>query len=666
VVRSKRLSRRLPLVRSAALVALAAFATTRTSRGQSPGPSSSSGSGSGNSSGSVDPPVEVTVHGMRSPGAKDIGASELRAQDARLVPGTFGDPLQAIAALPGVAVTASGLPYFYVRGAPPADTGYFLDGIPLPALYHIGPGPSYVPQPLLDRIEFFPGAAPARFGRFAGGAITATTLEPSAVARGEASLRLFDASVFVESPLDSESSVLVAGRYGYPDVLLSIFAPSLSLGYGDYTLRINRRLGWADSVSLFVIGGYDHLVDGTGNLPSIDSQFHRIDLRYDHRWTSGTLRVASTIGYDQSSRPLSTESSSQTERVHATSGRLRVELDQRLGRNARLSAGADANSADYSYAFTGTAASTLPIDAEQIGGAYADVWLRPSKLVELTPGIRVDGYRSNRKLTVSVEPRFLARVALTPDLRLVSTLGIARQPPSYIVPVPGLRIDPAGGLQATYHIAQGIEIRLPYGLRGSITGFFDADRNTSDYVSGCGSVARACSIVDRVNGRTYGMELLLQRPFTKRLAGWVAYTLSRAERWIGSSPYLSPFDRTHVVSAVLDYDFGSGIHAGVRGTYYTGRPDIPSFFFSAASPTFAFGPGQLPQHRLPPFYRIDLRAEKRWSLGERGHIAVVFDFFNATFTKEAINFRCNVVAGLCSAQEVGPIALPSIGLEAGF
>src|SRR5258708_1130547 len=144
-------------------------------------------------------PYEVTVRGARH-ASEDTGANAIRAQSARSVPGTFGDPFQSLLAMPGVAPMASGLPYFYVRGAPPADTGYFLDGIPLPTLFHIGPGPSYVPPALLDRVDFFPSTAPARFGRFVGGTISAETTAPRSAARGEGSVRLFDASAFVESP----------------------------------------------------------------------------------------------------------------------------------------------------------------------------------------------------------------------------------------------------------------------------------------------------------------------------------------------------------------------------------------------------------------------------------------------------------------------------------
>ena len=56
-----------------------------------------------------------------------------------------------------------------VRGAPPNDNGYFLDGIRVPQLFHIGLGPGVIHPQLIDRIDFYPGVAPARFGGFTGG-----------------------------------------------------------------------------------------------------------------------------------------------------------------------------------------------------------------------------------------------------------------------------------------------------------------------------------------------------------------------------------------------------------------------------------------------------------------------------------------------------------------
>src|SRR5690606_15240294 len=51
------------------------------------------------------------------------GRQTLTRAAARQVPGAFGDPLRAVDVLPGVTSVVSGLPFFYVRGAPPANNG---------------------------------------------------------------------------------------------------------------------------------------------------------------------------------------------------------------------------------------------------------------------------------------------------------------------------------------------------------------------------------------------------------------------------------------------------------------------------------------------------------------------------------------------------------------
>jgi hypothetical protein len=636
-------------------------------------------------------PVEVSVHGTKR-SSDDIGGDALKTADARATPGTFGDPLQALAAMPGISPMASGLPYFYLRGAPPADTGYFIDGIPVPALFHIGPGPSYVPPALLSKVELYPSTAPPHFGRFVGGVMAGTLTPPvfsSADApvpmRGEANLRLFDASAFVEAPVGDSWSAVAAGRYGYPGLLLSVFAPNLSLGYGDYTLRIAHALSASDTLSVLALGGYDHETDASNSLPPIDTQFHRIDLRFDHKWSAGAFRVAATFGSDRTG---GYNSGSAGEVDASTTSRLRFELDQRIDPgpgwgSLRLTAGADMLTTHYGF---GDSASgpTMQIGDEEMLGAYAALRFVPAPGIEIVPGLRVDDTQRGALLPggsgITVDPKLAARVGISSDFAWVATMGMAHQEPSYVLPIPGVVVTAKTGFQKVDQLAAGFEARLPWlgeSATGKVMAFYNVEHQVSDFIASCGELL-SCGPVGSSNGRTYGAEVFVRSEDVRlplatdlRLGGWLSYTLSRAERYLGNVPYLSPFDRTHELSAVLRLDFGSGYLGGVRATYYTGRPDFPSIDFSpgatavmGASPLISFGPGQIAQHRLPSYYRIDWRLEKRWRLGTSGaSVAAVAEFFNTTLTKEAIEFLCSPYEGLCKATSVGPIALPSVGVE---
>jgi hypothetical protein len=287
-------------------------------------------------------------------------------------------------------------------------------------------------------------------------------------------------------------------------------------------------------------------------------------------------------------------------------------------------------------------------------------------------GARVDAYRSltgspaQEAITSAVDPKLSVRVRITPFATWVSTVGVAHQPPTALLPVPGLRLDASGGLQTAYQYSEGFEVRLPWAMRATLTGFYTAHQRMNDFISDCRTFSVNCNVVARVDGHSEGLELLVERAFSQRLAGWLAYTLSHAIRRVGDVMLLSPFDRTHSLSAIVRYDFGNGIEAGLRGTYMTGRPGIPSFTSDLRDAPIVFAPAALPKHRLPDFYRFDFRVQKRWPLGDRGWIAAVVEFFNATLKEEALNYRCDIAQWYCTAQKVGPITLPSVGVEGGF
>ena len=123
--------------------------------------------------------------------------------------------------MPSVIPLVSGLPYFSIRGAPANNNGYYVDGIRVPLLFHVGVGQGVIHPGLIDRVDFFPGVAPASYGGVAGAVIAGQTRDPAPALRGQANLRLIDMGALVESPVgNNRGSVLVAGRYGYPGPIL--------------------------------------------------------------------------------------------------------------------------------------------------------------------------------------------------------------------------------------------------------------------------------------------------------------------------------------------------------------------------------------------------------------------------------------------------------------
>ncbi|MBS0658945.1 MAG: TonB family protein [Verrucomicrobia bacterium] len=633
--------------------------------------------------------VDLTVEGER----KEVGTISMGGGEIRQLPGAFGDPFRAIEALPGVTPIFSGVPFFYVRGAPPGNSGYLVDGVPVPMLFHLGAGPSVIAPGLIDRVDFFPSGYPARYGRFSGAIIAGETKGPATTLRGEWNIRLFDASALVESPIgDGKGTALVAGRYGYPGLLLSLLSPEVGLQYWDYQVRASRRVGDRDVLSTFVFGAYDKLTDKRRDYDLFDVQFHRVDLRWDHLGQSGgKSRLAMGLMFDQTGGTGDSKEDRVATRMFG--GQVREEWEQRLSPEVLLRAGGDLLLQRFALVTTAKGSdgrdqqTFFPSRWDTRLGVRADLVIKPHPRVEIVGGARADLYGQGGTWIVALEPRLATRVRVARKVTWISTFGVAHQSPTFVVPVPGFDIATLrDGLQKAYQFAEGIEVELPEKVTVTTTAFYTGFLNLNDISSVCISLDdlnKDCRLDERVRGRAYGLELMLKRDLTQRLGGWLAYTLSRSERSVRGESFPSDFDRTHVLSAVLGVDLGRHWRFGGRFSYTSGRPVTLSLRgLGDQTGTNVTTPGELSgldpstllngrlRRRLPAFMRLDVRLEKRWVYSDTKSLAFVVEWFNAFLAKEPVDYnKCRLDASLepkCELEEVGPVTIPSLGLEGTF
>ncbi len=627
-------------------------------------------------------------------------------------PGVFGDPFRAIEVMPGVTPIVSGLPFFFIRGAPPGNVGYFLDGIPVPYLFHVGAGPSVVHPGLVERVDLYPGGYPASFGRYSGGIVSGETVLPRPELHGEYNVRFFDAGALVEAPFaDQRGTVLLGGRYSYTALLLTLLNSNTALDYWDYQARVTYDLTPRDRLSAFTFGSYDFLGQKTptGTATVFGADFYRLDLRYDHRLDGdGVMRTAVTAGLDRT----------QLDAGRVLRDRLvraRNEITYRLSSVALVRAGTDAQVDRYDIVLpaadlgpaTASLVSLFPSRTDIAVGAHADAVLEVGSRLEITPGARIDFFGSEGATAVAIDPRLAAKTFLATNARLLWALGIAHQTPSFVIPVPGFQPGGLkGGLQRALQDSFGAEVDLGPGMTATATVFHNAFFNLSDAlsvtppdISGCqpgqfpsstisgdpgtqpqgtgrcgprfpagtigpdraggggqgaqsaGDVQQAQAFATRSTGSAYGLELYFKRKLTSRLGGFLSYTLSRSTRSANGADFIASFDRTHVLNAAVAYDLGRNWRAGTRVTFYTGLPKAPD-------PT---NPGST---RLAPFFRVDLRLEKRWQLSPRLWISFVAEWLNATLSKESIGTSCTLQG--CQETKIGPVTIPSLGIEGGF
>ena len=640
--------------------------------------------------------IDVTVGGERPP----AGSTTLRRRDIREMPGVLADPYRAIEVRPGVTPTASGFPYFFIRGAPPGNIGYFFDGVQVPLLFHVGGGPSVIPAPLVQKVMFHPGPYPATHGRFAGAIVEATSTPPPLEWKSEVGLRL-DVGGLVQGPVNDRVDVLVGGHWAYGASIVSALVPSVGVGYGDYQARIGYKLSSTERVQLLGFGSYDYLaLVGQEDIPTnlgvvdlddpgksgrdvvtrqnvkttlLDTDFHRVDLKYEKALESGGRAVAGvTLGLDQSRNV-----GVQLARDHKLAARGGIELPLANG-GATLRAGLDASIDDFHIVpcrevlvtdrcapgddpagrrdFVGAFRDLFPSRTDFTAGGFVETEVKLGERSSLVPGLRVDVHHSMGDTDVAIDPKISGRFAVTEHLFLVPAVALASQRPAF-APLPALVIGGIpGGLQRSLQSSFGAEVRLgPIEVVAAV--FRQATFGLTDAIgTGRGTDLDTDRFLRRTQGDTYGLEIGAQGPLRRDMVFLLSYTLSRATRRAEDGRTIpSAYDRTHVAQFALLYDFGGGWRGGFRHVFYTGFP------------ADEVGPDREPAEdppRVKPFYRVDARLSKRWAVGKKGWVSLVMDVQNATLSKEVFDVACTAKG--CTPQTIGPVSIPALALEAGF
>ena len=160
-----------------------------------------------------------------------ISKISLIKEELRRVPGTAGDPLKVLSAMPGV-VSGSGQGgpgALYVRGSGAEDNGVLINRIPVEYLFHFGDlsgiAPSTVNPALVKDFNAFLGGFPVEYDDKLGGMLDVQLRNPKKDRIHQTyRLAIHEAAFLVEGPVQEKNdndSFYVAGRMSYLDRILT-------------------------------------------------------------------------------------------------------------------------------------------------------------------------------------------------------------------------------------------------------------------------------------------------------------------------------------------------------------------------------------------------------------------------------------------------------------
>jgi hypothetical protein len=449
----------------------------------------------------------------------------------------------------------------------------------------------------------------------------------------------------------------------------------VSPAYFDYqvkaeTTRTRQRL------ELFAFGSRDGLeVSRATSAEDVDISvggrlaFHRLQARHFYYGDRFTLESSIVPGYlmqefNEGSEDLT---SNEHSRADVFTTQWRETATVRLGQSVQLRGGIDHVFTHWTADFV-TALPNLvrrypsPLEEDLRNGnpwhqsatgfeqAYwSELVLSPLAGVTVTPGLRASNLTHGDTERFVLEPRLASRWQASERTAFTAAGGIYRKLPDLFsgVTVRGFG-QPNLQAERALHLVWGLEQGLgPFETK--VEGFYvrrDKLPSATDEVVVRDGKAEPVLFRSDGRGRSYGAELMFRLPADeqRRFSGWVAYTLSRSLRrdrlsqatgldqyapmdpgtprlatlTAGSQEYLSPFDQTHILTAVGRRELPWNMSLGFRFQLVSGNPTTPlergEAYYDADSDQYQVRPGsvQAGSGRLPTFHRIDLRLDKRF------------------------------------------------------
>jgi TonB family protein len=654
--------------------------------------------------------LEVTVRGDRPP--REVTKRTIEQREIARIPGTNGDALKSLQSLPGVARPPGVLGVLIVRGSAPQDTQTFIDGTPVPLIYHFGGLSSVVPTEILDKIDFYPGNFSSQYGRVQGGIVDVGLRAPKPEYHGLLQFDLIDVRALAEGPIPGLDgwTFLAAGRRSYVDAWLGPVLSAAGAGvtqapvYYDYQFMIAKNPTPTSSFRVAFFGSDDNLkilLDKpspgepalAGNV-GLHTAFMRLQTRYSNTFSNGDkVNLVVAAGRDNIDFGLSSFYFLLDFRT--LTGRL--EYSKKINKGMTLNTGLDMLAGYYDVNVRLPAPpvpgqppngpfSTRQVAEQRLtGGAYLpagymELEVAPTSRARIVPGVRLDYFNITKQFDFS--PRVNARYDILPDFPRTTVkggVGLYHQPPQFQeVSKPFGNPNLKSNRAIQYSL--GVEQQITRQIDASVEGFYkQLDNVVTSRASASGA---GIEYTNDGSGYVVGSEVLLKYKPDSRFFGWIAYTLSRSVRRTspGAEERLVNFDQTHILTVLGSYRLGGGWEFGARFRLVSGNLTTPNVcdrfsdtcdplrtnaLFNASSGVYTpipfSGPGS---ERLPLFHQLDLRVDRTWKF-KRWQLSAYLDVQNAynRGNVEGIAYNYNFtnrqyVAGL-------PI-LPSIGMRGEF
>lgn len=616
--------------------------------------------------------VEITASPFNKTEESPVSLRTIGVNEIARNPGGNRDISRVIQSLPGVAGTVAFRNDIIIRGGAPNENRFYLDGIEVPNINHFSTqGASGGPVGLINvnfirEVDFFTGAFPVNRGNTLSSVMEIKQKAGRSDRLGfNATVGSSDLGLTVEGPLGKKTTFMASARRSYLQWLFQTLGLPFLPTYNDFQFKTKTKFDNRNELTIIGLGAIDQFslnleADSTdeqkfilGNLPVNTQWNYTVGANFKRYFDNSYLSiVASRNMLNNRSVKYQDNDESTEENLILDYDSQEIENKFRLEHHIRsggykLQYGVSYEFARYLNATFNRISTPVGVDTIDFNsaldlhkyGVFASAGRKflDDRLI-LSAGIRMDGNSFSSTMANPIpqfSPRFSAAYYLTPKLSLNFNTGIFYQLPPYTVlgyrDETGTLVNRENDLKyiRSTHLVGGVEYNTDFNTRISVEGFFKRYNNYPFLLRDSISLANLGGdfgvignepATSESEGRTYGVEMMVQQKLYKGFFGIVAYTFVRSEFTDGTGAYKpSAWDNRHIITSTLGKKFKKNWELGLRWRFYGGTPFTP--FDEARSSLVSVwnitGRG-LPDYarlnslRTGSAHNLDVRIDKKW------------------------------------------------------
>ncbi|RMG32136.1 MAG: TonB-dependent receptor [Bacteroidetes bacterium] len=624
--------------------------------------------------------VNIVASPFKQPEESPLSLRTIGTNEIKRYPGGNRDISRVIQALPGVASTISFRNDILIRGGAPNENRFYLDGIETPNINHFATqGASGGPVGMINvdfigEVDVYSGAFPANRGN----ALSSVFEFRQRPARNDrlgftATVGASDLALTLEGPAGQNGDFLFSARRSYLQLLFKALKLPFLPTYNDFQYKQTIRPGQRHEIKVVGLGAIDEFALNTdanetayqryllNNLPVNTQWNYTIGTSYKYFGDEGfwTLVLSrNMINFNtekfEDNDPANTQLLDY--RSQESENKLRLEYTGRK-KGFKWNAGINFEWVRYTTdTYNQTRFGLIDFETRLNFAKYGAFVQVSRQLLQdrlsLSLGTRMDGNSFSAAMRNPLEqfsPRFSASFRLTPAFSLNANAGIFYQLPPYtILGYRDSRTQALVNTSTTYirnkQLVAGMAYQLPTNTRLSVEAYYKRydrypfllrDSVSLANLGGDFGVIGNEPAVSVSEGRTYGLEVLVQQRLYQGFYGILAYTLGWSEFTDKEGRFVpSSWDSRHIISITGGKKFGGNWEVGARWRFQSGTPYTPADVATSslisvwdlrgqAVPDYE----QLNSRRIRGFHQLDVRVDKKWFF-ERWSLNLFLDVQN--------------------------------------